>query len=205
MPAVDGNFYRVLSRLFADDFDISNSRAFTYFSELAALVMPENVGDFNQAMMDIGSEICKPKNPLCGECPVNEHCLAFSMQKISDYPVKTKKVKAEDLALTYYFVHRKGQFLIRQRADDFIWKKLFEFPTAISSDMEPFITGSKTVTHKLTHKNLSIEIWNVEVTSEKQWNDFIAENQYLITDLESSHEKSFPKPLEIYIQNALKD
>lgn len=205
MPAVDGNFYRVLSRLFADDFDISNSRAFTYFSELAALVMPEKVGDFNQAMMDLGSEICKPKNPLCGECPLNEDCLAFSLQKISDYPVKTKKVKAGDLALTYYFVHRNGKFLIRQRADDFIWKKLFEFPAAIPSDMEPFITGSKTITHKLTHKNLSIEIWNVEVTSEKVWSDFIAENQYLITDLEGSHEKSFPKPLEIYIQNALKD
>ncbi|MGE8533229.1 A/G-specific adenine glycosylase [Chryseobacterium sp. D764] len=205
MPAVDGNFYRVLSRLFADDFDISNSRAFTYFSELAALVMPENVGDFNQAMMDIGSEICKPKNPLCGECPINEDCLAFSMQKTSDYPVKTKKIKAEDLALTYYFVHRNGQFLIRQRTDDFIWKKLFEFPAGISLDMEPFITGSKTVAHKLTHKNLSIEILNVEVTSQKIWNDFIAENQYLITDVEGSHEKSFPKPLENYIQNSLKD
>lgn len=204
MPAVDGNFYRVLSRLFADDFDISNSRAFTYFSELAALVMPENVGDFNQAMMDIGSEICKPKNPLCEECPVNKDCLAFSMQKISAYPVKTKKVKAEDLGLTYYFVHRNGQFLIRQRADDFIWKKLFEFPTAISTEMESFITGSKTVTHKLTHKNLSIEIWNVEVSSDKIWNDFVTENQYLITDVEGSHEKSFPKPLEIYIQNVCK-
>lgn len=205
IPAVDGNFYRVLSRLFADDFDISNSRAFAYFSELAALVMPENVGDFNQAMMDIGSEICKPKNPLCGECPVNTDCLAFSTQKISDYPVKTKKVKAEDLALTYYFVHRNGQFLIRQRGDDFIWKKLFEFPSAISEEMKHFIIGSKTVTHKLTHKNLSIEIFNVEIGSEKIWNNFIAENQYLITDAERSHEKSFPKPLENYIQNSLKD
>ena len=204
-PAVDGNFYRVLSRLFADDFDISNSKAFSYFSELATLVMPENVGDFNQAMMDLGSEICKPKNPLCGECPINEDCLAFSTQKISDYPVKTKKVKAEDLALTYYFVHRNGKFLIRQRGDDFIWKKLFEFPPAISTDMEQFITSSKTVTHKLTHKNLSIEIFNVEVASEKIWNHFIAENQYLITDVEGSHEKSFPKPLENYIQNSLKD
>jgi A/G-specific adenine glycosylase len=37
-------------------------------------------------MMDLGSEICKPKNPLCGECPINEDCLAFSTQKISDYP-----------------------------------------------------------------------------------------------------------------------
>ncbi|WP_312298030.1 A/G-specific adenine glycosylase [Chryseobacterium sp.] len=205
MPAVDGNFYRVLSRLFADDFDISSSKAFSYFSELAQLVMPENVGDFNQAMMDIGSEICKPKNPLCGECPVNEYCLAFATQKISDYPVKTKKVKAEDLAMTYYFVHRNGQFLIRQRGEDFIWKKLFEFPAVIPSEMEDFIVGSKIITHKLTHKNLSIEIFNVEVTSEKIWNDFITENQYLITDVEASHKKSFPKPLENYIQNSLKD
>ncbi|MEJ5106466.1 A/G-specific adenine glycosylase [Chryseobacterium sp. MYb328] len=205
MPAVDGNFYRVLSRFFADDFDISNSRAFTYFSELATLIMPDNVGDFNQAMMDIGSEICKPKNPLCGECPIHEDCLAFSLQKISDYPVKTKKVKAEDLALTYYFVHRNGQFLIRQRKDDFIWKKLFEFPSSISADMETFITGSKTIAHKLTHKNLSIEILNVEVPSEEIWNRFITENQYQITDVQGSHEKSFPKPLENYIQNSLKD
>lgn len=205
MPAVDGNFYRVLSRFFADNFDISNSRAFTYFSELAALVMPDNVGDFNQAMMDIGSEICKPKNPLCGECPINEDCLAFSLQKISDYPVKTKKVKAEDLALTYYFVHRNGEFLIRQRGDDFIWKKLFEFPSSISPEMEAFIVSSKTIAHKLTHKNLSIEICNVNVISEDIWNHFISENQYEITGIQGSHEKSFPKPLENYIQNSLKD
>lgn len=91
MPAVDGNFYRVLSRFFADDFDISNSKAFNYFSELATLIMPEKVGDFNQAMMDLGSEICKPKNPLCGECPIDQNCLAFSLEKISSFPVKTKK------------------------------------------------------------------------------------------------------------------
>lgn len=201
MPAVDGNFYRVLSRVFADDFDISNSRAFNYFSELATLVLPENVGDFNQAMMDLGSEICKPRNPFCGECPLNEDCLAFSLNKISEFPVKTKKVKAEDLGLKYYFVHRNGQFLIQQRKDDFIWKKLFEFPHEISEELMPFIKSAKTINHKLTHKNLSIEIFNVEVDSDTVWTDFIAENQYLITDFEGSHERSFPKPLETYIQN----
>lgn len=201
MPAVDGNFYRVLSRIFADDFDISNSRAFNYFSELSTLIMPENVGDFNQAMMDLGSEICKPKNPLCGECPVNDDCLAFSLNKISEFPVKTKKVKAQDLQLQYYFVHRNGEFLIQQRKDDFIWKKLFEFPPIISDDLKPFIKSVKTVNHKLTHKNLSIEIFNVEVDSESVWKDFIAQNNYIITDVEGSHERSFPKPLENYIQN----
>lgn len=201
MPAVDGNFYRVLSRIFADDFDVSNSRAFNYFAELAHLVMPENVGDFNQAMMDLGSEICKPRNPLCGECPLNIDCLAFSLNKISQFPVKTKKVKATDLGLKYYFVHRNGEFLIQQRKDDFIWKKLFEFPLEISDELIPFIKSAKTINHKLTHKNLSIEIFNVEVDSEQIWKNFTIENDYLITDVESSHERSFPKPLENYIQN----
>lgn len=205
MPAVDGNFYRVLSRVFADDFDISGSRAFAYFSELAELVMPENVGDFNQAMMDLGSEICKPKNPLCGECPLNEDCLAFSLDKVSDFPVKTKKVKTEDLHLNYYFVHHQGQFLIQQRKEDFIWKKLFEFPVVIPQELESFTKGVKTIRHKLTHKNLSIEIADVEITSEMVWLDFINKNGYIITDLHGSHEKSFPKPLESYIQNSLKD
>lgn len=201
MPAVDGNFYRVLSRVFADDFDVSGSRAFTYFSELAHLIMPENVGDFNQAMMDLGSEICKPRNPLCLECPLNEDCLAFSLNKISEFPVKAKKAKATDLALKYYFVHRNGEFLIQQRKDDFIWKKLFEFPVEITDELLCFIKSVKTVHHKLTHKNLSIEIFNVEVDSEEVWKNFMAENDYIITSVESSHEKSFPKPLENYIRN----
>jgi A/G-specific adenine glycosylase len=201
IPAVDGNFYRVLSRVFADDFDISNSRAFNYFSELAHLILPENVGDFNQAMMDLGSEICKPKNPLCHECPLNKDCLAFSLSKTSEFPVKTKKIKAEDLHLKYYFVHRNGKFLIQQRKDDFIWKKLFEFPPTISDELNPFIKSVKMVNHKLTHKNLSIEIFNVEVDSEAVWKDFIVENNFIVTDVEASHERSFPKPLENYIQN----
>jgi A/G-specific adenine glycosylase len=201
MPAVDGNFYRVLSRIFADDFDISSSKAFTYFSELAHLVLPENVGDFNQAMMDLGSEICKPKNPLCHECPLRENCLAFSLNRVSKFPVKTKKAKTQDLHLTYYFVHRNGQFLIQQRKDDFIWKKLFEFPPEISEELMPFIQSVRTVHHKLTHKNLMIEIFNVEVDSQSAWENFIKENQYLVTDDAGSHERSFPKPLENYIRS----
>ncbi|WP_294199852.1 A/G-specific adenine glycosylase [uncultured Chryseobacterium sp.] len=201
IPAVDGNFYRVLSRIFADGFDISGSKAFNYFSELAHLILPDNVGDFNQAMMDLGSEICKPKNPLCRECPLNEDCLAFSLNKISEFPVKAKRTKAKDLELKYYFVHRNGQFLIQQRKDDFIWKKLFEFSPEISDALVPFIVGMKTVSHKLTHKNLSIDIYNVEVQSEEIWNHFIAENNYLVTDVETSQDKSFPKPLETYIRN----
>lgn len=204
-PAVDGNFYRVLSRIFADDFDVSQTNAFSYFSDLAFLIMPENAGDFNQAMMDLGSEICKPKNPNCGDCPVNDDCLAFALGKVSEFPVKTKKVKVENLSLKYYFVHRNNQFIIQQRGDDYIWKKLYEFLPEISTELVPFIKNAKTVNHKLTHRNLSIEIFDVEISSESIWNDLIQNEKLIISDFEDSQKRSFPKPLENYIQNTLKD
>lgn len=201
IAAVDGNFYRVLSRVFADDFDVSNAKAFDYFSELALKMMPENeAGTFNEAMMDLGSEICKPRNPLCENCPLNEDCLAFNLGKIPLFPVKTKKVKPTDLELTYYFVHYKNQFLIKQRKEDFIWKKLYEFPISIPEDFESYLSGQDTISHKLTHKNLTIHINKVSLNSLKMLKDFAIAEDFLITNYEDSHQKSFPKPLENYLK-----
>lgn len=202
IPAVDGNFYRVLSRVFADDFDVSNSKAFQYFSELALLIMPEKqAGPFNEAMMDLGSEICKPRNPKCEICPLNKDCLAFNLGKIQDFPVKSKKVKPQDLELTYYFVEFGDSFLIKQRKEDFIWKKLYEFPVEIPESFSEYIVSMKTVLHKLTHKNLKIHIYKVNLPTKKVLNDFAKEYDYTIANLEDSHQKSFPKPLENYLKN----
>ncbi len=201
IPAVDGNFYRVLSRVFADDFDISSSGAFQYFSELALNLMPEDEpGTFNESMMDLGSEICKPKNPLCSKCPLNEDCVAFNTGKISQFPVKTKKVKTENLSLTYYFIEHDGKFLIKQRNEDFIWKKLFEFPVEIPEDWKEFIVSERIVNHKLTHRNLQISILHVQLPSEQMLNDYAEQFGFLISDFSSAAEKSFPKPLENYLE-----
>lgn len=198
-PAVDGNFYRVLSRLFADDFDISQSKAFNYFSELALLIMPDKEsGFFNQAIMDLGSEICKPNNPLCGDCPVNDSCMAVSIGKTADFPVKTKKVKVEELALSYYFVMHKDRFLIKQRGDDFIWKKLYEFPSAISESLKQFITSEEVISHKLTHKSLKIKIATVEIQEEDTFNTMSKEFNLIKVSSQEAEEKSFPKPLELF-------
>lgn len=201
IPAVDGNFYRVLSRIFADDFDISNSKAFPYFSELASRMMPEEKpGEFNQAIMDIGSEICRPKNPLCMFCPVNEDCIAFQTGTIAEFPVKTKKVKVTDLSLKYFFVKHQNQFLIKQRGNDFIWKKLYEFPTSVPENWEDFIISSKVINHKLTHKNLAIEITLIEIDSKKEFEQFAKDNDFLIVNKNEAREKSFPKPLQTFYE-----
>ncbi|MGC4128597.1 MAG: A/G-specific adenine glycosylase [Bergeyella sp.] len=206
IPAVDGNFYRVLSRIFASDFDISKPSAFSFFSELAYRIMPDKkAGDFNQAMMDIGSEICKPKNPLCMECPLNEDCIAYQTGTISLFPVKTKKVKTENLELQYYFVSFGKKFLIKRRGDNFIWKRLYEFPDSVPENFKKFRTGSETVLHKLTHKNLTVHIDHIEPDSFKTFEEFAVQNGFLITDKEKSDEKSFPKPLESYLSSHCKN
>ncbi|MDP2453279.1 MULTISPECIES: A/G-specific adenine glycosylase [unclassified Kaistella] len=205
IAAVDGNFYRVLSRVFADDFDVSNSKAFDYFSELALKTMPENeAGHFNEAMMDLGSEICKPRNPLCNSCPLNKDCLAFNLGKIPNFPMKSKKVKPTDLELHYSFVEFEGQFLVRQRKDDFIWKKLYEFPIEIPANWEQYIIKQKTISHKLTHKNLTIQMNYIRLESKEVFTKFADENDFVIMNEEESHEKSFPKPLENYLTECFK-
>ena len=205
IAAVDGNFYRVLSRVFADDFDVSNSKAFDYFSELALKMMPEKeAGPFNEAMMDLGSEICKPRNPLCDYCPLNNDCLAFNLGKIPNFPVKTKKVKATNLELHYSFVEFDGQFLVKQRRDDFIWKKLYEFPIEIPAEWEEFKVKHKTIAHKLTHKNLTIQMSHIILESKEVFTEFANENDFIIINEEESHQKSFPKPLENYLTDFFK-
>lgn len=203
-PAVDGNFYRILSRIFADDFDISNSKAFDYFSALALQVMPKNkAGLFNQAMMDLGSEVCKPKSPLCSECPVNKSCLAFEMGKINDFPVKIKKTKVKKQELQYYYLHYRNQFLIQQRGSDSIWKRLYELATEIPENMKNKIDDEEKIKHILTHIKMEITISSIEFSSLKHLQDWAEKYQMEVMDKVDFHEKSFPKPIENFISGKI--
>lgn len=200
-PAVDGNFYRVLSRLFADNFDVSKPSAFNYFSELALMMMPEtNFGDFNEAMMDLGAEICRPKNPTCGICPLQNDCLAFSSGTVQNFPVKTKKTKVTDLQLHFYFINFGDKFLVKRRGDDFIWKKLYEFSTELPAELQSMIRRSTVVAHKLTHKNLIITIDDVLLPDSETLLAFSKSLEMEIIDREEAKEKSFPKPLQNYLE-----
>lgn len=201
VPAVDGNFYRVLSRIFADDFDISKTKAHQYFSDLTLLIMPNSdFGNFNQAVMDLGANICKPKNPDCEKCPVQQDCLAFSLGKATDFPIKTKKIKAESMDLHYYFVLYQEHFLIRQRGDASIWKKLYEFPAEIPAYLTPYIIKEEKTLHKLTHKNLNITIYSVFLDNEKDFKQFKNEQNFISLKIEDFHQKSFPKPLQSFLE-----
>ena len=76
---VDGNVKRVLSRLFSLDFPVNTHKSDKYYRTYAdQLLYTEDPGNFNQAIMELGALICRPKSPDCGICPVKENCLALS-------------------------------------------------------------------------------------------------------------------------------
>lgn len=206
IPAIDGNFYRVLSRIFADATDVSLNSAFEHFSSLALKIMPNHrCGDFNQAIMDIGSEICKPQKPLCEECPAKRHCMAFSRQRVEEFPVKKKKVKTKPLSLKYFFVQFEDKFLIKQRDNSFIWKFLYEFPTEIPSEWDNFFTEKYLIEHQLTHLKLQIDIQKVILLNVEMFEKFSQTQEFMIVSGDVLNEKSFPKPLENFILKCLKE
>ncbi len=100
-PAVDGNARRVLARLFAIDAPIRRSAVQRQMYDLAARMIPaERPGDFNQALMDLGAEVCLPRTPDCDSCPLTGECLAFQQDRQADFPYRKTPHKLPHYEMT---------------------------------------------------------------------------------------------------------
>jgi A/G-specific adenine glycosylase len=126
---VDGNVYRVLSRWFDIETPIDSPKAKRDFQNLAdELLLTEQAAEYNQAIMEFGSQWCKPVNPKCGECPFQINCQAFLKHTVSDRPVKGKKTKISERHFNYFVIIDKTKnAYVQQRVKKDIWEGLFEF------------------------------------------------------------------------------
>lgn len=130
VAVVDGNVYRVLSRIFGIDSPIDMPAGQKEFKTIAQELIDEEHPDlYNQAIMEFGATCCKPKLPQCPTCIFNQNCIAQKEKKIDELPVKSRRTKVKEIYL-YYAVQKdsNGNLLIRQRAEKGIWHKLFDFP-----------------------------------------------------------------------------
>jgi A/G-specific adenine glycosylase len=209
VPVVDGNVYRVLSRIFEIETDISNASAKKEFQELAFQLMPkDNPAAFNQAIMEFGALQCVPKSPNCTRCVFNAKCLALKNGKVTTLPLKTKKTKVTNRFLNYLIFEDEAlHTLIQKRSEKGIWHNLYEFPlieTTTDVDLEEIIQLTATqfskqyeiqavenlqllpIKHKLSHQNLSILFWKVKI------------NGHLASGLPFSAVKKFPFPIVIF-------
>ena len=203
-PVVDGNVFRFLSRMFKIDLPIDKLKTKTYFKKLGfKLIDVVNPGDFNQAMMDYGSMVCRPKKFQCHKCLFSSNCKAFNSNTVMLYPFKEKRIKIKHRFLNYIFIITNDRkTLIKKRNGNGIWKNLYEFPlieTKKESSVNEIIKeldfkylkfiSEKKIKHKLTHQQLNISFFTFKVSN---FDDDL-------TDIKALSNYPFPRPINKFI------
>ena len=130
VPAVDGNALRLAARaadLRGNVLDPGVKKDIAAAMELA--VPPEDPGSYNQALMDLGATICLPSGaPLCESCPLRGLCRARALGIQEQLPLREKKARRRQEALTVFVLVREGKVALRQRPDTGLLAGLWEFP-----------------------------------------------------------------------------
>ena len=138
---VDGNVFRVLSRFFGISEPIDSKKGKEVFGKLANELLDQSLpARYNQSIMDFGANICKPRNPECETCPLQQNCQAYNHDKVDLLPVKEKRIKQKERWFLYLLVNEGGEIYIRQRGKGDIWENLHEF---ILIELPSFIGFSK--------------------------------------------------------------
>ena len=126
-PALDGNQMRVLSRIFAVERILKTP--FDLEEEAMSCISRERPGDYNQALMDLGSAICTPKNPKCGACPLQSLCHACADGNPERYPLRPAPVPKREEARTVLLIFTDGGICLQKRPTKGLLANFWEFPS----------------------------------------------------------------------------
>ena len=184
---VDGNVYRVLSRYFGIKTPINSTKGIKEFKHLAQQLLDvTNSGIHNQAIMEFGARMCKPQNPDCEICPLNNSCVALSEKRIKELPVKEKKLKVKNRYFNYLVIQTEDNKTKIIKRDKGIWLNLYEFPlieTLSEIDENQLVEHGKfdelfknistsvklfnqdIMVHKLSHQHIYTKFWVVNTQS----------------------------------------
>lgn len=152
-PAVDGNVMRVMARLFEINLDIGNPKNRKVFEYLVQqLIDPNRPGDFNQALMDLGSDICSAKNPKPELSPIKDFNQAYQNGTMHIYPIKGAKKKPVDC---YYYAfiieNHNNEIAFMQRHSEGLLANMWLFPMIETTAFEPL--SKKSQTHSVKHND----------------------------------------------------
>lgn len=224
VAVVDGNVYRVLSRFFGLDADISSHHGKKAFGKLANEIIPEKTPDkYNQAIMEFGALQCVPKNPNCQQCPLRTGCHALQNELVDKLPVNEKKVKVKSRYFLYYHIQIDELTIVRKRTEKDIWQGLVDFPLTEYSSMdhivniEPdslglpeelrllkpnyLISSKKPFKHLLTHQRIfasfvNIKFGTIHKAAVEKW---AQSNNYSLVNANSLESLGKPKLIVRYL------
>ena len=211
---VDGNVFRILSRYYGVELPINSTKGKKYFEVLAQKVLDiENPATHNQAIMEFGSLLCKPRNPDCNSCPLSNSCVAFNQNKIALLPIKEKKLKIQNRYLHYILLNDGKKIFIEKRDYSGIWKGLYQLPLIETAEnitvdnvipllMENEILKNqdfelkevRAMIHKLTHRNLHIRFYWIEIAE-------IPKANYLSISYSNWRDYAFPQPIHQFLSS----
>ena len=161
--AVDGNVFRVLTRIFGIETPIDTSKGKKEITELANQLMDKKqAGAFNQAMMDFGSLQCVPSNPDCEKCCFATFCFSKAERKQDVLPVKSQKTKVRNRYFQYFFILNNANTFLQKRTEKDIWQGLYEFPL-IESEVE--LDENAVFVHPLFVKLFDKSRWQIDEVS----------------------------------------
>lgn len=216
---LDGNVYRVLSRIFGIETPIDSSQGKKEFQQLAdALLYRKDSGKYNQAIMDFGATQCKPKQALCESCPMANQCVAKNQQKVGLLPIKSKRIKKRTRYFYYLRLRFKNKsYIIKRRRKD-IWQNLYEFPMIENSEaidyeevfnqkdfQERFpergnwtlIGSSKSYKQTLTHQKIFAVFMEIQLSSPL----ISASNEIQEVNESELNNFAFPKIIDCYLKD----
>lgn len=192
---VDGNVYRVLSRLFNIDTPINSTQGKKDFQILAnELLNHKQPGLHNSAIMEFGALWCKPQNPKCEDCPLQAQCLAFQNKTVALLPVKDKKIKIRNRYFHYFVFNYKDSVYIQKRTEKDIWQNLYEF-YLIETDLP---TDAKLI---LKNKNLKTLVKKMDVISIISTKKHVLSHQHIYATF---YEINLSNPIESGILTKIK-
>ncbi len=215
VAVVDGNVYRVLSRVFGISTPIDSTDGKKEFQQLATELMGNEAALHNQAIMEFGATVCKPKQPSCEDCVLRTTCFAFENKQQDQLPVKAKKTTVKTRHFNYLvFNHQQKIFLKKRPAGD-IWQGLYDFPLLESNQgidhpewlfqqtdfpnlgghLPVFTKKSPVYKHLLTHREIQATFWEFKLE-----HPVIEENLVGISNRQSD-EYPMPQLIVNYLKN----
>lgn len=184
---VDGNIFRVIARLNANDIPIDTPKGKKKITGIAQILLDnDDPGLHNQAIMEFGALQCTPVSPDCENCPLKIYCEAYKLNIVSQLPVKQGKTKVSNRFFNYFYIKNGTFTYLQQRTQKDIWQNLYEFPlieteTAKNLDelmqseqFDRFFAGSEvrieatsaTYKHVLSHRIIYATFYTVNINDE---------------------------------------
>jgi A/G-specific adenine glycosylase len=213
---VDGNVLRVIARIYGIDKPADSPQGRELLNKLAGTLLDKrSPGAYNQAIMDFGAVICKPKAPLCQSCFMKKSCVAFNKGLVDRLPVKEKKINKKTRWFYYYIIRYNTGIYIKERQDRDIWRHLHEFfllekaermkedEITMNEMIKPFFekyggritTVSKLYSQQLTHQTIRGQF--IELSCQKPP---VMNEQFKKINARELAKHAFPKFITTYLQ-----